>query len=77
MEIELEVSESEDYSEFPAEGLVTELCEKCQSESNRNKSLASEKKRTVETADKFTQTLSRKVWRKKRRQAQLKHQDAY
>ena len=53
MELELEISESEDYSEFPPEETV-------------------ERKATtvglcVKKEEKATQTVSRKVWRKRKR----------
>ena len=37
MELELEVSESEDYSEFPAcESVEVKLCQRCKRKSNSN-----------------------------------------
>ena len=71
MELDLEVSESEDYSEFP-EGQTTQ---KLSSESGVY-SIKKRRSSGVTVADKSTQTLSRKVWRKKKKQAQLKLQNA-
>ena len=76
MEIELEVSEIEDYSEFPNQDIKTvEITSKNKQETQQGKeiSLASE----VRKEDKSTQTLSRRVWRKIRRKEKLKQQDAY
>ena len=68
MDIVLEVSEIEDYSEFP------NISKNKQATQHREgTSLVSE----VSTADKATQTISRRVWRKIKRKAHLKHQDAY
>ena len=63
MEIVLEVSEKEDYSEFPITNNKTvEITSKKKQELLHREatSLASEKK----TEDKSTQTISRRVWRK-------------
>ena len=63
MELELEVSESEDYSEFPAcETVELKLCQNC-----KRKARTSAVSVSVEKADKTTQTVSRKVWRKQRK----------
>ena len=63
MELELEVSESEDYSEFPACELVEEnLCQKC-----KRKATTSAVSVSIKKEDKTTQTVSRKVWRKQRK----------
>ena len=60
MELELEVSESEDYSEFPAcEQIEVRLCQKY-----KRKATASSIHLSVNKEDKSTQTVSRKVWRK-------------
>ena len=62
MELELEVSEVEDYSEFPANETVEQrpLCYIC-------KRKATTIGVCVRKEDKATQTVSRKVWRKKKR----------
>ena len=63
MELELEVSESEDYSEFPASETVEQrplLCYNC-------KRKATTIGVCVKKEDKATQTVSRKVWRKRKR----------
>ena len=75
MEIDLQVSESEDFAEFPE----VESVEKTSSNRSvvKKKLTVQYKKKTVETADKTTQTYSRKVWRKKKKIAQQKHQNAY
>ena len=75
MDIVLEVSEIEDYSEFPNIEIQTmEITSKNKQATQHRKgtSLASE----VSTANKATQTISRRVWRKIKRKAHLKHQDA-
>ena len=60
MKLELEVSESEDYSEFPAcDSTEVRLCQKCKRKANTSAVFISVKKE-----DKTTQTVSRKVWRK-------------
>ena len=75
MEIDLQVSESEDFAEFPE----VESVERTSSNRSvvKKKSIVQYKKTTVATADKSTQTYSRKVWRKKKKIAQQKHQNAY
>ena len=62
MELELEIPESEDYSEFPAEETVEQrpLCYTC-------KRKAKTVGLCVKKAEKATQTVSRKVWRKRKR----------
>ena len=62
MELELEISESEDYSEFPAEETVEQrpLCSNC-------KKKATTVGLCVKKKEKATQTVSRKVWRKRKR----------
>ena len=62
MELELEVSEIEDYSEFPASETVEQrpLCFNC-------KRKATTIGVCVRKEDKATQTVSRKVWRKRKR----------
>ena len=62
MELELEISESEDYSEFPAEETVEQrpLCYNC-------KRKATTVGLCVKKEEKATQTVSRKVWRKRNR----------
>ena len=75
MDIVLEVSEIEDYSEFPNIEIQTvEITSKNKQATQHREetSLASE----VSTADKATQTISRRVWRKIKRKAHLKQQDA-
>ena len=63
MELELEVPESEDYSEFPAcEQTEIKLCQRC-----KRKAIASAVDISVVKEDKTTQTISRKVWRKQRK----------
>ena len=63
MELELEISESEDYSEFPACELVEEkLCQRC-----KRKATTSAISVSIKKEDKTTQTVSRKVWRKQRK----------
>ena len=76
MDIVLEVSEIEDYSEFPNIEIQTvEITSKNEQAAQHRKgtSLASE----VSTANKATQIISRRVWRKIKRKAHLKQQDAY
>ena len=76
MDIVLEVSEIEDYSEFPNIEIQTvEIHSKNKQtvQHREGRSLASE----VSTSDKATQTISRRVWRKIKRKAHLKQQDAY
>ena len=77
MEIDLHVSESEDFAEFPE----VESVEKTSSNRSvvKKKFKVQHKKihKTVATVDKSTQTYSRKVWRKKKKLAQQKHQNAY
>ena len=75
MDIVLEVSEI-DYSEFPnIEMQTVEITSKNKQATQRRegRSLASE----VSIANKATQTISRRVWRKIKRKAHLKQQDAY
>ena len=62
MELELEVSEIEDYSEFPDSETVEQrpLCFNC-------KRKATTIGVCVRKEDKATQTVSRKVWRKRKR----------
>ena len=63
MELELEVSESQDYSEFPACDLdEVRLCYNC-----KRKATTSAVCISVLKEDKATQTVSRKVWRKQKR----------
>ena len=60
MEIDLEVSESEDFSEFPViESVEKKLNNNSKTNIAEGTSLASEKK-----IDKATQTISKRVWRK-------------
>ena len=76
MDIVLEVSEIEDYSEFPNIEIQTvEITSKNKQavQHRERRPLASE----VSTSDKATQTISRRVWRKIKRKAHLKQQDAY
>ena len=76
MDIVLEVSEIEDYSEFPNIEIQTvEITSKNKQavQHREGRPLASE----VSTSDKVTQTISRRVWRKIKRKAHLKQQDAY
>ena len=62
MELELEISESEHYSEFPAEETVEQrpLCYNW-------KRKATTVGLCVKKEEKATQTVSRKVWRKRKR----------
>ena len=62
MELELEISESEDYSEFPAEETTEprSLCYNC-------KRRAATVGLCVKKEEKATQTVSRKVCRKRKR----------
>ena len=63
MELELEVSESEDYSVFPAcDSVEVKLCQWCKRKATATTVYISGKKE-----DKATQTVSRKVWRKQRK----------
>ena len=60
-QLELEVSESENYSEFPAcESVEVKLCQRC-----KRKAIATTVYISVKKEDKATQT--RKVWRKQRK----------
>ena len=71
MDIVLEVSEIEDYSEFPNIEIQTvEITSKNKQATQHREgtSLASE----VSTANKATQTISRRVWRNIKRKAHLK-----
>ena len=72
MELELEVSESEDFSEFPPEQSV----EKCKCQINKLLKKKTSIERKVQTADKATQTVSRKVWRRRKRQELIRRQNA-
>ena len=68
MELELEVSESQDYSEFPAYDFdEVRLCSKC-----KRKATTSAVYVSVKREDKATQTVSRKVWRKQKKQKEAK-----
>ena len=68
MELELEVSESQDYSEFPACNFdEVRLCFNC-----KRKATTSAVCISVQKEDKATQTVSRKVWRKQKRLASKK-----
>ena len=68
MELELEVSESQDYSEFPAcDFEEVRLCFNC-----KRKATTSTVGISVHKEDKATQTVSRKVWRKQKRLAAKK-----
>ena len=63
MELELEVSESQDYSEFPACNFnEVRLCFNC-----KRKATTSAVCISVSKEDKTTQTVSRKVWRKQKK----------
>ena len=63
MELELEVSESQDYSEFPAcDFEEVRLCFNCKRKATTSSVCVSVKKE-----DKTTQTISRKVWRKQKK----------
>ena len=75
MEIVLEVSEKEDYSEFPiTEKQTVEITSKNKQGTQHREvtSLASEKK----TEDKSTQTISRRVWRKIKKKELIRQQNA-
>ena len=68
MDIVLEVSEIEDYSEFPNIEIQTvEITSKNKqaTQHREGRSLASE----VSTAEKATQTISRRVWRKDQKES--------
>ena len=68
MELELEVSESQDYSEFPACDFdEVRLCFNC-----KRKATTSAVCISVLNEDKTTQTVSRKVWRKQKKLASKK-----
>ena len=68
MELELEVSESQDYSEFPACDFdEVRLCFNC-----KRKATTSAVCISVHKEDKATQTVSRKVWRKHKKLASKK-----
>ena len=62
MELELEITEREDYSKFPAEETAEQrpLCYSC-------KRKATTVGLCVKKEEKATQTVSRKVWRKRKR----------
>ena len=65
MELELEVSESQDYSEFPACDFdEVRLCFNC-----KRKATTSAVYISVKKEEKATQTISRKVWRKQKKLA--------
>ena len=75
MDIVLEVSEIEDYSKFPNIEIQTVKITSKNKQATQyrdGRTLASE----VSTAEKATQTISRRVWRKIKRKAHLKHQNA-
>ena len=68
MELELEVSESQDYSEFPACDFdEVRLCFNC-----KRKATTSAVCISVKKEEKATQTVSRKVWRKQKKLASKK-----
>ena len=67
MEIDLEVPESIDFSEFPASESVEKKHQKHQKESIRT---------SVQKVDKATQTISKRVWRKIKKKEWKKKQDA-
>ena len=68
MELELEVSESQDYSEFPACDFdEVRLCFNCKRKATTSAVCISLKKE-----DKATQTVSRKVWRKQKKLREAK-----
>ena len=68
MELELEVSESQDYSEFPACNFEeVRLCFNC-----KRRATTSAINICVLKEDKGTQTVSRKVWRKQKKLASKK-----
>ena len=68
MELELEVSESQDYSEFPACDFdEVRLCFNC-----KRKATTSAVCISVSKEDKATQTVSRKVWRKQKKLREAK-----
>ena len=64
MEIDLEVPESIDFSEFPA------------SESEEKKQQKESRRPSVQKVDKATQTISKRVWRKIKKKEWKKKQDA-
>ena len=83
MEIELSVSESEDFAEFPEHESVEDTPSEESVEEQPHTSIEKrievhykKIKKIVATADKSTQTISRSTWRRKKKRAQLKQQNA-
>ena len=71
MEIDLEVPESIDFSEFP----VSESVEKKHQEHKRKHQKESVRT-SVQKVDKATQTISKRVWRKIKKKEWKRKQDA-
>ena len=71
MEIDLEVPESIDFSEFPASESVEKKHQK-QKGKHQKESIRT----SIQKADKATQTISKRVWRKIKKKEWKKKQDA-
>ena len=71
MEIDLEVPESIDFSEFPASESVEKKHQK-----HKEKQQKESRRISIQKADKATQTISKRVWRKIKKKEWKKKQDA-
>ena len=71
MEIDLEVPESIDFSEFP----VSESVEK-KHQKHKEKQQKESIRTNIQKVDKATQTISKRVWRKIKKKEWKKKQDA-
>ena len=71
MEIDLEVPESIDFSEFPASESVEKKHQK-----HKGKHQKESIRTSVQKVDKATQTISKRVWRKIKKKEWKKKQDA-
>ena len=71
MEIDLEVPESIDFSEFP----VSESVEK-KHKKHKEKQQKESIRASIQKVDKATQTISKRVWRKIKKKEWKKKQDA-
>ena len=71
MEIDLEVPESIDFSEFPARESVEKKYQK-----QKEKPQKESRRTSVQKVDKATQTISKRVWRKIKKKEWKKKQDA-
>ena len=72
MEIDLEVPESIDFSEFPASESAVEKKHQKHKEKQQKESIRT----SIQKVDKATQTISKRVWRKIKKKEWKKKQDA-